>query len=261
MSILIQHFPNWITEGLFSKLGDWVPWANDEDVDINALDIEYFGNRSGYRMSSPLIDKMTCYPYDVILSDEQIARISSVIRAKYNKDWTRLWNALQEEYNPIQNYDMTESGADTALAGGSISDQGQHSLSRSEDDNRRITNTVNSKIDTSTTDTSKVKPLGSNSFVETRQTTGSGNTTQNSQYNEADSSDVADIDVSETGSNSNTQTRNLTENKTHQLTRSGNIGVTTSQQMLESEYQLRTKHFFDMVFEDVDKILTIPYWG
>ena len=39
------------------------------------------------------------------------------------------------------------------------------------------------------------------------------------------------------------------------LTRSGNIGVTTSQQMLESELNLRKYDFYQQVFKDVDKIL------
>ena len=260
MAILITHFPNWIEEGLFSKLGDWTPWADDEDVDVNALDIEYFGNRSGYKMASPLVDKMTTYPYDLILSDEQIERISKILRAKYNKDWTRLWDALQAEYNPIQNYDMTESGSDSTTDTGTVSNSGSRSVVRHEDSDKSLTNTIQSKVDTSTTDTAKVKPLGSSSFVETRQTTGSGNTTQNSEYNEADSSETDEIVINENDTDSSTQTRNLAGSNSHSLTRSGNIGVTTSQQMLESEYQLRTKHFFDMVFANVDDVLTIPYW-
>ena len=52
---------------------------------------------------------------------------------------------------------------------------------------------------------------------------------------------------------SNTKTREYT------LTRSGNIGVTTSQQMLQSERDLWLWNFFrDIVFPDLDYILTIP---
>lgn len=44
------------------------------------------------------------------------------------------------------------------------------------------------------------------------------------------------------------------------LTRSGNIGVTTSQQMLESEYELRKKHYFNAVFSDLDNFLTLKIY-
>ncbi len=51
------------------------------------------------------------------------------------------------------------------------------------------------------------------------------------------------------------QTRNYT------LTRSGNIGVTTSQQMIQSERELWLWHYFlDIVFPDVDKILTLSIY-
>lgn len=54
---------------------------------------------------------------------------------------------------------------------------------------------------------------------------------------------------------SDTHTRNYT------LERSGNVGVTTSQQMLESERNLWIWSFFrDIVFPDLDKILTIPIY-
>lgn len=44
------------------------------------------------------------------------------------------------------------------------------------------------------------------------------------------------------------------------LTRSGNIGVTTSQQMIESERQLWLWKYFDIIFKDVDSLLTIDIY-
>ena len=40
------------------------------------------------------------------------------------------------------------------------------------------------------------------------------------------------------------------------LTRSGNIGVTTSAQMIEGELTLRSTPYWDHVFSDLDKVLT-----
>ena len=54
---------------------------------------------------------------------------------------------------------------------------------------------------------------------------------------------------------SDTHTRNYT------LTRSGNIGVTTSQQMIESERSLWVWNFFrNVVFPDIDRVLTIQVY-
>jgi hypothetical protein len=68
-----------------------------------------------------------------------------------------------------------------------------------------------------------------------------------------------------------TETRNITDQTTHNttdtttgenevtrtLTRSGNIGVTTSQQMIQSSIDLWQWNFFTQVFEDIDTLLTI----
>ena len=57
---------------------------------------------------------------------------------------------------------------------------------------------------------------------------------------------------------SNTSGSKLTN--TTELTRSGNIGVTTSQQMLESELKLRQWNFIDQIMEDVDSILCLKIY-
>ena len=72
--------------------------------------------------------------------------------------------------------------------------------------------------------------------------------------NDISQNDTQDSTVTDKG------TVNGTSNTTHHLTRKGNIGVTTSQQMLESEYELRKRHFFEQVFADIDKALTIPIY-
>ena len=48
---------------------------------------------------------------------------------------------------------------------------------------------------------------------------------------------------------------------TYKETTTGNIGVTTNQQMLESELKLRDKYkFLNIVFKDIDEVLTIGYY-
>lgn len=44
------------------------------------------------------------------------------------------------------------------------------------------------------------------------------------------------------------------------LTRSGNIGVTTSQQMLESELEIRKNIFIEMVMNDIDSIMCLKIY-
>jgi len=55
-------------------------------------------------------------------------------------------------------------------------------------------------------------------------------------------------------------THDTEDNTTHHLTRSGNIGVTTSQQMLTSEIELRQWLFFESVMNDIDRLLTLSIY-
>ena len=93
-----------------------------------------------------------------------------------------------------------------------------------------------------------------------------------------------------TGTNENTTTRDLTENETgtdttdktntdtynrsytetgtdttagmssRKLTRKGNIGTNTFQNLLQQERSLWMYNFFEQVFKDVDSVLTIPIY-
>ena len=67
----------------------------------------------------------------------------------------------------------------------------------------------------------------------------------------ASTSDNTTEGLEEDNFGSSTKTNTGTES----LTRSGNIGVTTSQQMLQSEIELRKFDYWKMVYDDLDRIL------
>lgn len=58
------------------------------------------------------------------------------------------------------------------------------------------------------------------------------------------------------------QTASSTERETgnRRLTRSGNIGVTTSQQMIESEIELWKWAYLDTIFAQLDSLITCPLY-
>ena len=51
MMKLIDLFPNWLTGGGIFVLFNNPPWV--DDVESSALDVEYFGNRSGEKLIAP----------------------------------------------------------------------------------------------------------------------------------------------------------------------------------------------------------------
>lgn len=68
----------------------------------------------------------------------------------------------------------------------------------------------------------------------------------------------SDDEASDTDSSSaSTTTTGLFDDNHRQLTRSGNIGVTTSQQMLESEINLRRWNFYQEMMDDIDSVMCL----
>ena len=69
------------------------------------------------------------------------------------------------------------------------------------------------------------------------------------------------ISESDTGTQSTADTGRDTSTRNYELERSGNIGVTTSQQMIERERNLWIWNFFrNTVFPDIDRVLTVQIY-
>ena len=283
---LTEAFPNWLVgEGIFSELSKLsVPWSTNS-ID---LDLEYFGNHSGDKIISPLVSKLLVN--DKLTSDS-ITRLASIIFSLNGDNWSRLYSALQEEYKALQNYNgdetrtvtTTDTGTDTFSHTGNekntLNDSssntrtGSESLESSGSDSLSKTGTVGSQG--SNLSDNNVFGFNSSSSVPSDSSNSSNNSTDT--YNLSDKTSYGKKDtkvynnVSDSGSrestntvsneSSDTETKNLQTNTSETFHREGNLGVTTSQQMLESEFELRMKYrFFDVVFADVDKTLALQIY-
>ena len=104
--ILIDAFPDWLADkGIFSEMED-LPWA--EDISADLLDMDYFGNHSGWKKCSPLLYKLFNTDYE--LSDANRKKLADLVTSKFLPNWTALWNTYHFTYNPITDYDVTEVG-------------------------------------------------------------------------------------------------------------------------------------------------------
>ena len=176
----------------------------------------------------------------------------SFLFSKFYYKWQKLLdNVYSQTYIPIENYDRQE---DTSL-----SYEGSENVTRNVDSDRKIKGTTaDTRNDTSSAesnsqknvfafDSSTASPSDSDSGTTTATGAGSSNST-------VDNSDVEKR--TETEGHSFTDRKNVTASRIH-----GNIGVTTSQQMLESEVALRMKHdFFNTVYEDIAITLLKPIY-
>ena len=206
----------YLGNGIFLDLQSYnVPW---KDENINAsLDMLYY-SKSGDKKVSSLVRR---FIIDDELPEQNQDSIAEAAFTLFQSKWDKLYSTLFVEYNPIENYRMTESES------------------------------IDRDSATSGTNTGTISDVGSNS-------------NNAGLYGFNSSQSVPSDTVS--GSDQSTQTQNLANSQTvdegieRTMTRSGNIGVTTSQQLLQSEIELWEWNFFEQVFRDLDSVLTLKIY-
>lgn len=215
---LYTIFEDDITNGLFTALNNFnVPWKDAvSSTDLNVA----FYNHSGQKIISNVVNHFLDDTNR--LTSDGLDKLCSTLVSVYGKNWSKLYNTLDLDYNPINNYDMTEESEDNETNTGTNTD-------------------VKTGYDTSkaTADTNALV-YGFNSATGVNSNDNKSTTDQSVTYN-----------------TTNTDTINHTTTNKHKLTRSGNIGVTTSQQMIQAERDLWLWYYFDAVFDDIDKLLTL----
>ena len=188
--------------------------------------------------------------------------------------WTRLWATMKPvDYDSLTNYKMEETV------------EGTESSTRTPDLTKGDTGTVQ------TTGQDKRTPNLTKANTGTVKNEGSGTSTNQNNLWGFNSAESVPSDMSDgTATNENTTTGNLSETETgtdttdhtntdtynrsytetgtdttagtssRKLTRTGNIGTNTFQNLLQQERNIWMYDFFEQVFKDVDSILTIPIY-
>lgn len=186
---------------------------------------------------------------------EVIQEIASNIYLSNEYRYNTLYSTIIQEYNPIENYSMTEK-IETAYNGKEInattftgSEKEIHSIK----ENRTEHSQTN---EGGTTNVLKTAPYDSENFFNKEQST-----------TRQDSPTSSEIAIGNTGENTTEKTfNNRSDNNVKSFenrndvvthTRSGNIGVTTSQQMLESQRALANFNFVGIVARDIVKRIGI----
>ena len=184
---------------------------------------------------------LNCGEFEVLYPNiETLKNMFTLFSNKWSRTVSKWVSALNTEYKPLENYDRYENfgGSETELENGNethltngnetITNNGNTILSRSGTDNNDVEN--------------KTSAFNTNDYQPSEKTT--------TQINYG-SSDTNDVNLSQT------RTPNITEIRTPNIKRTrtpnlenhihGNIGVTTSQQMLESELQLQYWNLYNKI--------------
>lgn len=236
-------FPDWDSgKGIFyylDALTPDMPWGTYDEI----MDVSYVA-RSGDKTVSPIVRKLLDEEGDLSAANAQ--KLASVIWLRYGESWTRLFATLDLEYDPISNYDMTETSMDAEAASKHGSDTHSDTYQRDS-----ALNTSSSQASASKGDSGI---FGFNS---------SGSVPSNDSSSSTGGTGIGtDTGIESEGRNGQTiRDEGESASKQHVLSRSGNIGVTTSQQMLQSERELWMWSIWDTIYHDIDRVLTLRVYS
>ena len=267
---MIDVYSNYPTDGgVFSPMSN-APWANT--MSGTNLDILYLDGHSGERYCSNFINHRL-NDSDVLSSDSRTL-IANILWAMFGIQWTRLWATMKPvDYDPLTNYQMQETMEGTENSTrtpdltkgdtGTVQTTGQDK--RTPNLTRNGTGTVNDNGSATNTNQNGIWGFNSSTSVPSDMSDGTA-TNQNTT--------TRDLTETETGTdttdhtNTDTYNRSYTETGTdttagtssRKLTRTGNIGTNTFQNLLQQERNIWMYDFFEHVFKDVDSVLTIPIY-
>lgn len=250
-----DYFGDWVINGIFTALQEYdVPWK-DLDLDV-ALNTLYHGAHSGDKYASRLVAAIASEP----ITDDEVSQLCAALLAVNGVTWGKTWATLSAEYDPIENYSMTETLTNDVTTDDygkthTRTDNLSHTKTGTEQETPNITEITTPQLnvdverDTYGFNSDSSVPANHESTDTTGTNTIQRTGTATMTYNTTDG-DSGTVQDSDTGRD--THTRNYT------LSRHGNIGVTTSQQMLQSERDLWVwNYFYDVVFPGLDRVLTL----
>lgn len=224
--------------------------------------------------TSPLINKALAEYVDVpeFLMDDKVMRVlegylmdtrgETRLRRKYADDTSQiptcltniyaanyytlqgLWETTQFDYNPIENYRMNEKGKDTNSGNDVTKDVIGERKKIENLGNTSANEIIGSRQDTfstggqAITSTNKVSPFEQADFVNKEQTiVDNGQRNDNSNIGQQSNHVTTEAVENTITDESATDTSTLTHGHVleHELERYGNIGVTTTMQMIDSQ--------------------------
>ena len=194
---------------------------------------------------------------DCIYTIPEIVKIAAMVYAKNAKKYAMLLQVYNVEYNPIDNVDAHEEFTDTRTPDITRTSSSSGTSSSEVKNNQERTTTDTPNNYKTTTEISK-NPYDNPGYTpETKQeTTDSGSRTTTESFSGAADTSTA----TSTGSSSSTETG--TETIVHTSYRHGNIGVTSTQQLITQQIELAPKmDILSIIFADLIDAVCIQVWG
>lgn len=273
MKTLNDIYSSWT--GIFSNMTEPL-WSSM--FSSTELDLQFFGEQ-GQKNISPYLEHFL--DEDGELSENNKTIIANYLYNRFKTQWQHKYNILLAEYNPIENYRMTEQGEDSILGEKTTTYEGQEKTQidyKGQETNtddysgtEQETNVRTGSITTPDSDANNIYGFGGSQAQPSSTSSGTSTETYNNLTDTKTKNLTNRQDTHTKGftNRSDEQTKSFTGRQdsqtddttnTHELTRSGNIGVTTSQQMIQSEIELWNWNFISDVFRDIASVLTLSVY-
>ena len=159
------------------------------------------------------------------------------------KEWSSLLESMNFEYNPIDNYDRTETRTLSSQGTGTGQDGGSDQFS---DTKTHAANNSNSSTKGNTSSSlEKTAAFNSTSLVDKGQVSG----TDNDTFSGTDTEQATDTDAAVT-TYGKTKSETFSKTDTETIRAHGNIGVTTVMQMIKEFRDISKFNIYDILTEE-----------
>ena len=264
-------------DGIFTYLNEFdVPWKNAIDFDL--LDLDYHSKHGTKVVSKTITSLIT--PDG--LSRDNKTKLAKLLYKKNKAKWDSLWTSigLFDEVDPLDNTNWTETrtlghqGSDsrsqsigakeTTYNKGSQTNSetiGQSTLTEGQQSNITGQQTISMEEKKSAFNSTNYSPLDQKTeqLGQRTDTLGEKVNTDSGRSNSTTEGQRSDSTTEGAQSNSETGTNNFTDTET--TNRHGNIGVTTTGQLIRDFRTTVNWQFFDIIYKDIDEMLVIEIYG
>lgn len=252
-STRIKNKPSWLDEHIY-------------------LDVMY-QNRSRDKIMTEYFGDL-CFTYDFsknkeVLNEENIFDMIDSIWYKFIPKWSKLWDAINENYNPLENenYKIIRDELITDKKNKKTEHENiiDIKIKQNESDTENVDN------NSSSVSTEKERAHNDDYFYGFNSENGVGTSgTENNNITDNDSNtrtkqdrqyvSKSDRDTLTNDNLNKSEDENNQRNVESMDTHSGNNGKNTFQDLLNQELEVRKNLFYEIVFTDIDSVLTIPVY-
>ena len=264
-------------DGIFTYLNEFeVPWKNAVDFDL--LDLDYHSKHGTKVVSKTITSLIT--PDG--LSRDNKTKLAKLLYKKNKAKWDQLWTSigLFDDVDPLDNTNWTETrtlghqGSDsksqtigakeTTYNKGSQTNSetiGQSTLTEGQQSNITGQQSISMEEKKSAFNSSNYSPLDQKTeqLGQRTDTIGEKVNTDSGRSNSTTEGQRSDSTTEGAQSNSESGTNNFTDTET--TNRHGNIGVTTTGQLIRDFRTTVNWQFFDIIYKDIDEMLVIEIYG